>query len=210
MPLLLEPIIDADIVITREIWHCISCGAKLDASHRFCWSCGAPRWAPEDAHPPAVAEGEPAVSPAPAERPPPTPGTSVFRSRSAPVQRPNLGLLPWLYAAGAILLLIEATQGLASFLSPSGRAQLVAELSRAGVTTSMRPWFLTVYLIVFIGGFLVAAALHGAAFYGLRRFRRWGWISAVVVAGLWSLLIVGIPVLLRLVDRNVRQAFGVD
>lgn len=210
MPLLLEPIIDADIVTTRGIWHCISCGAKLDASHRFCWSCGAPRWAPEDAHLPAVAEGEPAASPAPAERPPPRPGTSVFQSRSVPVQRPNLGLLPWLYAAGAILLLIEATQGLASFLSPSGRAQLVAELSRAGVTTSMRPWFLTVYLIVFIGGFLVAAALHGAAFYGLRRFRRWGWISAVVVAGLWSLLIVGIPVLLRLVDRNVRQAFGVD
>jgi len=30
------------------------------------------------------------------------------------------------------------------------------------------------------------------------------------VAALWSLLIVGIPVLLRLVDRNVRQAFGVD
>lgn len=207
---LLQPIIDAGIVTTRETWHCISCGARLDASHRFCWSCGAPRWVPEDAHDPAVAGAEPAANPAPGERPPPTPGTSVFQSRSVPVQRPNLGLLPWLYAAGAILLLIEATQSLASFLSPSGRAQLVTELSRAGMAASIQPWFLTVYLIVFIGGFLVAAALHGAAFYGLRRFRRWGWICAVVVAALWSLLIVGIPVLLRLVDRNVRQAFGVD
>jgi hypothetical protein len=31
-----------------------------------------------------------------------------------------------------------------------------------------------------------------------------------VVASFWSLIIVGIPVLLRLVNRNVRQAFGVD
>ena len=207
---LLPRIIEAVTVTTREIWHCISCGARLDASHRFCWSCGAPRWAPGEADQPAGAADEPAPNPPPAERPPPTPGTSVFQSRSVPVQRPNLGLLPWLYAAGAILLLTQATQGLASFLSPSGRAQLIAELSRAGVAAPMRPWILTVYLIVFIGGFLVAAALHGAAFYGLRRFRRWGWISAVVVAALWSLLIVGIPVLLRLVDRNVRQAFGVD
>jgi len=135
---------------------------------------------------------------------------SVFQSRAAPPERPNLGLLPWLYAAGAILLLIEATQGLASFLSPTGRAQLLTEISRAGVAESMRGGFLTVYLILVIGGFLVAAALHAAAFYGLRRFRRWGWISAVVVAGLWSLVIVGIPVLLRLVDRNVRRAFGVE
>ena len=74
----------------------------------------------------------------------------------------------------------------------------------------MRGGFLTGYVAVFVGGLLVAAALHGSAFYGLRRFRRWGWIAAVVVASLWSLLIVGIPVLLRLLNRNVRQAFGVD
>lgn len=196
---------------TEENWHCISCGVKLDASHRFCWGCGAPRWTPEDSHqPPAVRADEAPPYTAPAGRPPPTPGTSVFQSRVVAPQRPNLGLLPWLYAAGAILLLIEATQGLASFLSPTGRAQLLADMSRAGVTGSMQGGFLAVYLIVVIGGFLVAAALHAAAFYGLRRFRRWGWISAVVVAGLWSLVIVGIPVLLRLVDRNVRQAFGVE
>lgn len=106
--------------------------------------------------------------------------------------------------------MIEATQGLAYLLSPGGRAQLIAELAREGVVASMQGGFLTAYWIVFIGGSLVAAALHGAAFYGLRRYRRWGWISAVVVAALWSLLIVGIPVLVRLVNRNVRQAFGVD
>src|SRR5207248_1549393 len=26
---------------------CILCGAHLETGHRFCWSCGAPRWAPE-------------------------------------------------------------------------------------------------------------------------------------------------------------------
>lgn len=129
---------------------------------------------------------------------------------TAAISRPSLGLLPWLYAAGAIVFLIEATQGLAYLLSPGGRAQLMAELARDGVAASMRSGVIGAYWIVFIGGSLVAAALHGAAFYGLRRFRRWGWISAVVVASLWSLLVVGIPVLIRLVNRNVRQAYGVD
>ena len=194
----------------EESWHCISCGAKLDASHRFCWNCGAPRWEPGGAEETAQPTMEPAGSQATPHRPPPAPGTSAFHHRPASIQRPNLGLLPWFYAAGAVLLLIEATQALASFLSPGGRAQLLADLSRAGVAEPMRNGFLTGYVVVFIGGLLVAAALHGSAFYGLRRFRRWGWISAVVVASLWSLLIIGIPVLIRLVNRNVRQAFGVD
>jgi hypothetical protein len=74
----------------------------------------------------------------------------------------------------------------------------------------MQRGVLAIYWVILIGGSLVAAALHGTAFYGLRRFRRWGWIAALVVASLWSLLIVGIPVLVRLVNRNVRQAYGVD
>ena len=74
----------------------------------------------------------------------------------------------------------------------------------------MQSQYLAVYFVAFIGGSLVAAALHGAAFYGLRQLRRWGWISAVVVASLWSLIIVGIPVLLKLVNPKVRQAFGID
>ena len=159
---------------------------------------------------------EPGAAGAEEDRPPPTPGTPVFTGRPpagpAPARAPaaGLGLLPWFYAAGAILFRVEATQGLAYLLSPGGRAQLAAELTRQGVAPAVQGDILALYWIVLIGGSLVAAALHGTAFYGLRRMRRWGWIAAVVVAALWSLLIVGIPVLVRLVSRSVRQAFGVD
>jgi hypothetical protein len=190
-------------VVTEGTGFCIHCGARLEAVHRFCWNCGAARWTPE---------GE-ANAPAPQpERAPPTPGTSVFARPPATTVTPvtNLGLLPWFYAAGAVLFLVEATQVLAYLLSPGGRSQLAAELSRQGVAASVQGEVLAGYAVFLVGGSLVAAALHGTAFYGLRRFRRWGWIAAVVVAALWSLLIVGIPVLVRLVSRGVRQAFGVD
>jgi hypothetical protein len=185
--------------------YCIHCGARLETGHRFCWSCGAPRWSPE------AGEGTPPAPPD-AGRAPPVPGTPVFSGRPVSAATPavSLGLLPWFYAAGAILFLVEATQGLAYLLSPAGRAQLTAELTRQGVAASMQQGVLAAYWVILIGGSLVAATLHAAAFYGLRRLRRWGWISAVVVAALWSLLIVGIPVLVRLVSRSVRQAFGVD
>jgi hypothetical protein len=180
---------------------CISCGARLEAAHRFCWNCGVARWTPDAT----------AAAPEP-ERAPPTPGTSVFGAPRAAAATPavSLGLLPWFYAAGAVLFLIEATQVLAYLLSAGGRSQLAAELTRQGVAASVQGEVLVGYAVFLVGGSLVAAALHATAFYGLRRFRRWGWIAAVVVAALWSLLIVGIPVLVRLVNRNVRQAFGVD
>ncbi len=188
---------------------CIHCGARLEAGHRFCWSCGTPRWSPETGQ---AEQAEQAPQAPEVERPPPVPGTPVFGSRAAPAAAPvvSLGLLPWFYAAGAILFPVEGTQGLAYLVSPGGRAQLAAELTREGVAASMQQGVLAAYWVILIGGSLVAAVLHAAAFYGLRRFRRWGWIAAVVVAALWSLLIVGIPVLVRLVNRNVRQAFGVD
>lgn len=135
----------------------------------------------------------------------------MFTSRQ-PALEPvtSLGLLPWLYAAGAILFLVEGTEAVASLASPDGRAQALADLSHQGVPPSMQMSVLVLRWIIVIGGSAVAAALHGAAFYGLRRLRRWGWISALVVAAIWSLVIVGIPVLVRLVNRNVRQTFGVD
>jgi hypothetical protein len=201
------PRVDNRRVAPEEAVYCIHCGSRLDAGHRFCWSCGAPRWTPDPAEAPTAPAGE---------RAPPTPGTQVF-SQAAPavpaqarVPAPGLGLLPWLYAAGAVVFLVEATQGLAYLASAGGRAQLTAELTKQGVPAAMQGDVLTAYWVILIGGSLVGAALHGAAFYGLRRSRRWGWIAAVVVAALWSLVIVGIPVLVRLVNRDVRRSFGVD
>jgi hypothetical protein len=52
--------------------------------------------------------------------------------------------------------------------------------------------------------------LHGIAYYGLKRLRVWGWIAAVIVAGAWSLVVVGIPVLVFLLRRQTRQAYGVS
>jgi len=194
-------------VATDGNGYCIECGARLEAVHRYCWSCGVERWTPE---PEAERPSSDGV------RAPPTPGTQVFDARAAraPARTPtaavSLGLLPWFYAAGAVLFLIEATQALAYLTSPGGRAQLAGDLTRQGVAPAVQSDILAMYWIILIGGSLVAAVLHGTAFYGLRRLRRWGWIAAVVVAALWSLLIVGIPVLIRLVSRPVRQTFGVD
>jgi hypothetical protein len=185
--------------------YCVECGARLEPEHRFCWSCGTPRWIAPEQPPPTPEE-----APAPDLRPPPPPPPSVTPAGRGSAAAADLGLLPWLYAAGAVFFLVWTTQALAYFLAPAGRSQLSAELARQGVPASGQPALLVVYGGIVIGITAVAAGLHGAAFYGLRRRRRWGWLSAVVVAGFWSLLIVGVPVLLRLVNRNVRRAFGVD
>jgi hypothetical protein len=174
-------------VATHGIGYCVNCGARLEAAHRFCWNCGTARSAPGPGPGPGGAD---------AERSPPLPGTP--------------GLLPWFFAAGAVFFLVEATRGLASLASPAGRAQLLEALAQQGVSASMRESMLAAYWVILIGGSLVAAALHGAAFHGLRRLRRWGWVSALVVAAGWSLVIVGIPIMVRLMSRNVRQAFGID
>ena len=184
----------------EEAGYCIACGARLEPAHRYCWSCGAARWA--QLPPPLAGGGGPSG--------PEGGRTSTDQQALGRRGADYLGLLPWFYAAGAIFFLIWATQALAVFLSPAGRASLAATMSAQGVSPSMQPGLLVAYGVLLVGAALVAAALHGAAFYGLRRHRRWGWLSAVVVAGLWSLLVVGIPVLLRLVDRNVRRSFGVD
>ena len=109
-----------------------------------------------------------------------------------------------------MFFLIWATRTLALFVSSVGRDQLLTEMGRQGVTARDQPAVLIAYGLLLIGGALAAAGLHAAAFYGLRRHRRWGWLSAVVVAAIWSLALVGVPVLLRLINRNVRQSFGVE
>ena len=167
--------------------YCIECGAQLETEHKFCWNCGAERWRGPAAEVPEPAESErPSLAPA------------------------SLGALPWFFAAGAIFFLIWVTQTAAVFAAPAGRAQLASNLAASGVNPQQRTLLLALFGALMIGAGLALAALHGAAFYGLRRQRRWGWTAAVLVAGLWSLVIVGIPVLLRLLARNTRQAFGVD
>src|SRR3981081_1126987 len=99
---------------------CIMCGARLETGHRFCWSCGAPRWTPETA-------GEDGTPHAQADqRPPPVPGTPAGRAGSLARNPVSLGLLRWFCAAGAIFFLMWATQALAVFVSPAGRAQLIS------------------------------------------------------------------------------------
>ncbi|HZV50162.1 MAG TPA: hypothetical protein VFD49_10400 [Candidatus Dormibacteraeota bacterium] len=182
--------------------YCINCGARLEPEHRFCWRCGTPRWTPS----PPAGEGQDD-----APRPPPGPGVSPFPATSAPAPKQvDLGLLPWCYAAGAVFFLLLLAQDLPYVLSPAGRSLLVDQMTRSGLPPSMQTSALVTYVVVVMGGELVAAAIHAAAFYGLRWRRRWGWVAAVVVACFWSLLIVGIPVLVRLVNRDVRQAFGME
>jgi biotin transporter BioY len=56
---------------------------------------------------------------------------------------------------------------------------------------------------------IVAAALHATAYFGLRARKPWGWIAAVIVAAAWSLLLIGIPVLVLLIRSNTRHAYGI-
>jgi hypothetical protein len=174
------------VVADDEFPFCIECGARLDAGDRFCARCGTARWTP------------PAPVAAPAGDAPAVGGGSV-----------SLGLLPWAYACGAVLALIWATQSLAMFLAPAGRAQLLQQITNQQVPESNRMGLLVFWGAFSVGLPLAAAVLHAISFYGLRRTARWGWLAAVILAGLWSAVLVGIPILRRLLSAEVRRSFGV-
>jgi len=126
-------------------------------------------------------------------------------------QSPGNGFrwLPWLYAAGAVFWLILLTEFAAYLVSPVGRDQLRQGLADQGFRGSIDTLFLIdASLIVFLE--LAAAILHGIAYYGLRGFRAWGWVVAVIVASAWSLVLVGIPILVFLLRRPTRQAYGIS
>jgi hypothetical protein len=129
-------------------------------------------------------------------------------SPPAPAVTPWLRWLPYLFAAGAIFWLVNLTQSAALAAAPAGRAQLENTLLSAGLTRNASA-FLAVYFVIVFAFEATAAGLHGAAFYGLRSMRWWGWVVAVIVAGAWSLVLVGIPVLVLLLQRRTRQAYGV-
>jgi hypothetical protein len=57
---------------------------------------------------------------------------------------------------------------------------------------------------------VTATALHATAYYGMRKLRLWGWIAAVMVAVGWSLVLIGLPVLIFLLRRPTRKAFGIS
>jgi hypothetical protein len=123
-------------------------------------------------------------------------------------QPPVFRLLPYLFAAGAVFWLVQLTQFAAVLASPVGRDEVRQALVDAGVTQNLDSVLVVEAILV---GFLqvVAAALHGTAFYGLRGYRDWGWVFAVVIAAGWCLVLVGIPVLVFLLRRPTRHAYGI-
>ena len=120
----------------------------------------------------------------------------------------RLRWLPWLFAAGAVFWLIELTQFAAVLSAPAGRAQMVQSLAKSGLTHDAAGMlFVESAIIVYLEA--CAVALHAAAYYGLRRFRAWGWAAATVASAGWAPVVIGIPVLVLLLRRQTRAAYGV-
>src|SRR5205823_13969300 len=124
--------------------YCVECGAELDAAHQFCWRCGARRWSPGEPASPG-ATGAPSSPPPSVPPPPPRPAPATSRLAAPAAGATDLGLLPWLYAAGAVFFLVWATQALALLLAPSGRAQLLTEMGHQGVPASAQTTVLIGY-----------------------------------------------------------------
>ena len=120
----------------------------------------------------------------------------------------RLRWLPWLFAAGAVFWLIELTQFAAVVSAPAGRDQLLHGLATSGFTRNATG-MLVVESVIIVFFELCAIGLHAAAYYGLRRFRAWGWAAATVASAGWSLVVIGIPVLVLLLRRQTRAAYGV-
>jgi hypothetical protein len=129
-------------------------------------------------------------------------------SPPSPSPSPWLRWIPFLFAAGAIFWLVNLTQTAALAASPVGRGQLEQTLINTGLTQNASA-FLVIYFAAVLMFEVTAAGLHGAAFYGLRSMRWWGWVVAVIVAGAWSLVLIGIPVFVFLLQRQTRKAYGV-
>ncbi len=121
---------------------------------------------------------------------------------------PILRWLPYLYAAGAVFWLVELAQLAGVLAASNGRDQLRDALVRAGITHDVTTWLVVESAIVVLFE-VTAAALHAGAYFGLKKLRLWGWIIAVIVAGLWSFVLFGIPVLVLLLQRPTRRAFGI-
>jgi hypothetical protein len=175
---------------------CIACGTELQPDHRYCARCGAERWS--------------APNLVTSAKPPPGAGSQTFApapARAAP--SPLLSWLPFVFAAGSVFWLIQLAQFTAIVAAPAGRDQLRQALVQAGISGD-----LTTFLVVQVSLVLLfetaAAALHAAAYFGLRARKPWGWITALIVAAAWSLVLVGIPLLVFLLRRTTRTAYGIS
>ncbi|MGH7910204.1 MAG: zinc ribbon domain-containing protein [Candidatus Dormibacteraceae bacterium] len=176
-----------------ELPFCIECGARLAAGARLCPTCGTERWTPG-------APGRPAPD---AEKP-----LSPRADRQlAPADiEATVASVPWIYAFGAVLNVALLAWALAEGTTTGGQANWDSFLTQARVPISARTGLVVSLCIVF----LLSAAGHAIAFHGLRAKKRWGWIVGIVLATLWSIVIMGIPVLVRLAQRQVRAAYGVS
>jgi hypothetical protein len=120
----------------------------------------------------------------------------------------GLRWLPFVFGAGAVFWLVQLTEFAAIVAAPAGRDQLDQALVQAGIKGDLST-LLVLEAVIFSFFLIVAAALHATAYFGLRARKPWGWIVAVIVAAAWSLLLVGIPVLLLLIRSNTRHAYGI-
>ena len=166
-----------------ETGYCIRCGERLAPDHLFCWACGAERWTPAP------------VGPAPPAGPEPDPAPAMATA--------------WIYGAGAVLWLLLLAQTAGVLAASPTHAELLSQLAQAGYTGSTAVTLAVVEGALILLVTLTIAAVHAAAFYGLRSRRRWGWVAAVLVAGAWSLVLVGIPVLRVLLLPQTRRAYGI-
>lgn len=134
---------------------------------------------------------------------------SSLQPRPPDASRARLRWLPYLFGAGAVFWLIELTQFAAVIAAPAGRDQLLQSLVSAGIKRDLTTVLVLECALVLM--FEVGAvALHATAFYGLRRFRPWGWVAALITSVAWSLVLLGIPVLVFLLQRPTREAYGIS
>ena len=103
---------------------------------------------------------------------------------------------------------IKGANGDAIIAAPAGRDQLNQALVQAGVKGDL-PTLIVLEAILVFFVVIVAAFLHAIAYFGLKARKPWGWIAAVIVAAAWSLVLIGIPVLVLLVRSSTRHAYGI-
>ena len=143
-------------------------------------------------------------------RPPPGAGSQSFDPvPPKPVPPPSLRWLPLIFGAGAIFWLVQLAQFAAVVAAPAGRDRMRQTVEQAGAAGGEVSTWIAVEIVVGLFFVIAAAALHASAYFGLRRREPWGWITAVIVAAAWSLVLVGIPVLVVLVRSSTRRVYEI-